>query len=175
MDTTPFFKIEATGNDFILFDHGDKPSPVFTTEQIKALCHRHFGIGADGVITLGFFDTSDAFLGFYNSDGSAATMCGNALRAVGAYLKNEYRLKETTVHLGGRAHTVIHIKDSSYGASFPQVTEITELNPKEAGACFFLNTGTEHVVVLVDDLETADILGLGRLLRYHETVLSARH
>jgi diaminopimelate epimerase len=167
MNTTPFTKIEATGNDFILFDHGDRQAPEFSTEEIRSLCNRNFGIGADGLITLGFLDTSEAFLGFFNSDGSAASMCGNALRAVGAYLKEEYRQRETTLHLGGRAHTVVHLEDSIYGASFPMVSEITEVKPAEAGSCYFLNTGTEHVVMIVDDLEHTDVLGLGRVLRYH--------
>lgn len=79
-------KIEAAGNDFIFFarEHG-----VPTPGRIQALCDRHFGIGADGLVVMETIDATHSRWQFFNSDGSHAAMCGNAARAAAAWLKHE--------------------------------------------------------------------------------------
>ncbi len=79
-------KIEAAGNDFIFFarEHG-----VPTTGRIQALCDRHFGIGADGLVVMETISATHSRWQFFNSDGSHAAMCGNAARAAAAWLKHE--------------------------------------------------------------------------------------
>ena len=78
------YKIEAAGNDFLFFsiDQG-----VPNRERIQALCDRHFGIGADGLVVVEMIDKNHSRWQFFNSDGSVAAMCGNAARAAGAWLK----------------------------------------------------------------------------------------
>ena len=79
-------KIEAAGNDFIFLarEHG-----VPTAGRIQALCDRHFGIGADGLVVMENIDATHSRWSFFNSDGSHAAMCGNAARAAAAWLKHE--------------------------------------------------------------------------------------
>ncbi|MBR3693913.1 MAG: diaminopimelate epimerase [Erysipelotrichales bacterium] len=75
-----FTKLQASGNDFIVVEHQlDIDYSILAIE----LCHRHYGIGADGLLVL---DSKNKKLEIYNADGSIAKMCGNGLRCIGAYL-----------------------------------------------------------------------------------------
>lgn len=90
-----FSKYEGLGNDFILIDDRDKTEPSLTPEQSARLCHRNFGIGADGVIfALKSTDEGsdnnnyDFKMRIYNSDGSEPEMCGNGIRCFAQFLKD---------------------------------------------------------------------------------------
>ena len=76
---TAFAKYEGAGNDFILIDNREGG---FTprAELIAALCDRHFGIGADGLMTLARNAEIDCSMRYYNADGSEGEMCGNGAR-----------------------------------------------------------------------------------------------
>ena len=86
----PFEKFHGNGNDFIFFEKTFENS--FATEEqlkdfVRHTCHRNFGIGADGVL---FVDDSQKIISIFNSDGSTAATCGNALRCYGLrLLKNK--------------------------------------------------------------------------------------
>ncbi len=82
---TEIFKIEAAGNDFVFFD---RAQGVPTPGRIRALCDRHFGIGADGFVVMENLDLHHTRWQFFNNDGSSAAMCGNAARAAGAWVKH---------------------------------------------------------------------------------------
>ncbi len=81
-----FWKYHALGNDYIVIDPEDLPSPL-TTEQVKTICHRNFGVGSDGIL-LGPLPAKDAkcALKIYNPDGSEAEKSGNGLRIFSRYL-----------------------------------------------------------------------------------------
>jgi len=79
-------KIEAAGNDFIFLDGAIE---VPSTARIQSLCDRHFGIGADGVAVMFRIDAKNSRWGFFNNDGSAAAMCGNAARAAAAWVQRQ--------------------------------------------------------------------------------------
>ena len=66
----PFFKYHGTGNDFVLVDNrnGLLRGDEFST--FAAMCHRRFGIGADGVILLNLRDGYDFEMDYFNSDGN---------------------------------------------------------------------------------------------------------
>jgi diaminopimelate epimerase len=79
-----FTKGHGTGNDFVIVD---ADAPV-TPELVAALCDRHRGIGADGVLRVLPSTTPDAawFMDYWNSDGSISEMCGNGVRVFARYL-----------------------------------------------------------------------------------------
>jgi diaminopimelate epimerase len=81
-----FAKYHALGNDYIVIDPKDLPSPL-TKEQVVRICHRNFGVGADGIL-LGPLPAKDAkcALRVYNPDGSEAEKSGNGLRIFSRYL-----------------------------------------------------------------------------------------
>jgi diaminopimelate epimerase len=96
--TVEFTKGHGTGNDFILvLDRAGQMD--FSAQQVAAMCDRHFGIGADGVIIVKptakdpevaelIASEPDAiwFMDYRNSDGSKSEMCGNGIRVFARYL-----------------------------------------------------------------------------------------
>jgi diaminopimelate epimerase len=81
-----FSKYHALGNDYIVINPKDLPAPP-TTEQVKTICHRNFGVGSDGIL-LGPLPSTMAkcALKIYNPDGSIAEKSGNGLRIFSRYL-----------------------------------------------------------------------------------------
>jgi diaminopimelate epimerase len=81
-----FWKYHALGNDYIVMDPRDLPAPL-TTEQVKTICHRNFGVGSDGIL-LGPLPSTTAkcALKIYNPDGSIAEKSGNGVRIFSRYL-----------------------------------------------------------------------------------------
>lgn len=74
-----FTKYHGAGNDFILID--DR-ALLFNPQIVPLLCHRKFGIGADGVILLQEDERADFRMRIYNADGKEAESCGNGLRCL---------------------------------------------------------------------------------------------
>ena len=83
-----FTKYHALGNDYIVINPKDLPAPL-TTEQVKTICHRNFGVGSDGIL-LGPLPSTTAkcALKIYNPDGSIAEKSGNGLRIFSRYLRD---------------------------------------------------------------------------------------
>jgi len=75
----PFVKGHGTGNDFIVIPDLDDQLDV-TADDVRWLCDRHRGIGADGVIRVVRGDDGMPFMDYRNADGSLAEMCGNGAR-----------------------------------------------------------------------------------------------
>ncbi|MCX7958993.1 MAG: diaminopimelate epimerase [Deltaproteobacteria bacterium] len=73
------YKYQGLGNDFVLFD-ALKSKRLISPKEAVFICNRHFGVGADGVLTLLPSGKADFFMHIYNSDGSVAEMCGNGIR-----------------------------------------------------------------------------------------------
>ncbi|NDD36097.1 MAG: diaminopimelate epimerase, partial [Flavobacteriia bacterium] len=73
-----FYKYHGAGNDFILFDNRLYRVQL-SSERIAKLCHRHYGIGADGLMLLEKprHEGDDFYMVYYNADGNESTMCGN--------------------------------------------------------------------------------------------------
>ncbi len=80
-----FSKLQATGNDFILVDALTGPGEGDWGEVAQAMCDRHFGIGADGLILVQNSTIADLNMRILNSDGSEAEVCGNGLRCFAKY------------------------------------------------------------------------------------------
>ncbi len=81
----PFFKYEGLGNDFVVLDR--RASGVdLDADASRRLCDRHFGIGADGVLTILPEAGTAGRMVVHNADGSVAEMCGNGLRCVVKHL-----------------------------------------------------------------------------------------
>ena len=80
-----FYKMECTGNDFILVDTSEQPVSNPAGLAVR-LCNRRTGIGADSLIIVEKSDKAEAAMRFYNQDGTEVNMSGNGLRAVAKYL-----------------------------------------------------------------------------------------
>ena len=98
MATLEFTKGHGTGNDFVLFADPDGEIDL-SAAQIAAICDRHFGVGADGVLravrsrsipegaaVLAEDPAAEWFMDYHNADGSVAEMCGNGIRVFSRFL-----------------------------------------------------------------------------------------
>lgn len=80
-------KAHATANDFLLYADLAGVSEPLTDAEVRRLCDRRLGIGADGLIRIAPAREGDFFMDYRNADGSYAEMCGNGIRAMAAYLR----------------------------------------------------------------------------------------
>jgi diaminopimelate epimerase len=80
-----FVKAHGTGNDFVVVEDLAGHYQL-TPELVRAVCDRHFGVGADGLIRIAPGTDAPFFMDYRNADGSLAEMCGNGVRVVGKYL-----------------------------------------------------------------------------------------
>ena len=89
MTTLRFEKWQALGNDYLVVEADHLAGPL-TAEQVRHLCHRHFGVGADGVLLLARTDEPGfvADLRIFNPDGSEAELSGNGAREAIMYLRH---------------------------------------------------------------------------------------
>jgi diaminopimelate epimerase len=80
-----FIKLQATGNDFVLIDA--RRMKRDWSALAKAMCHRNFGVGADGLLLILPSKVADFYMRMFNPDGSEAEACGNGLRCAARYAK----------------------------------------------------------------------------------------
>jgi diaminopimelate epimerase len=81
-----FYKYHALGNDYLVINPQDLLFPL-STEKIKTICHRNFGIGSDGILLGPLVSKTASFgLRIFNPDGSEAEKSGNGLRIFSRYL-----------------------------------------------------------------------------------------
>lgn len=100
------WKYHGTGNDFVMLEDLDDERPL-SGELVAALCDRHTGVGADGVIrvTRGLEPGTDFFMDYRNADGSLAEMCGNGVRCLGKLVFERGLTRRTELEIGTRAGT----------------------------------------------------------------------
>lgn len=158
----PLIKAEATGNDFLLVDLCDANKAAIwerefggrkRSELAQTWCDRYHGLGADGLVILENRPGADFKWDFYNSDGSAAAMCGNAARAVSFYVSLTTGKKDLNFDTQvGIIRSKIHSADD-IEVELPPITE------QEWGEAFdFVKPGVPHVIIRAKNLD--DIAGL---------------
>ncbi|MDQ1582703.1 MAG: diaminopimelate epimerase [Microbacteriaceae bacterium] len=181
--TLQFSKGHGTGNDFVLFADPDGQIEL-TPGQIAAICDRHFGVGADGVIravrsrhlpegaeALAEDDGAEWFMDYYNSDGSPAEMCGNGIRVYTRFLIDAGLVElenGDTLPIGTRGG----VRDVQRNLTGFQVdlgrwkldggeplVRARELPVARPG--LGINIGNPHVVVALADEEELDAADLG--------------
>ena len=190
MVMVPFTKMVGTGNDFIVVDTRRRPvSPAMRWAAFsRTWCDRRHGIGADGVLVLEPSKTATIKMRVINPDGSEAEMCGNGARCVALYLKQATSDKPAAARVRGgpgrqatrngivqietlagvlsasvRDHHVAMRMMDPTGLRLDQAITVGQRRFRYG----FVNTGVPHIVVRVTALDTVDVQGLGRALRYH--------
>ncbi len=81
-----FTKMHGAGNDYIYVNAFEQSLPQDLSALSRAMSHRHFGIGADGLIVIHPSELADARMQMFNADGSESEMCGNGIRCVAKYV-----------------------------------------------------------------------------------------
>ncbi|MDQ3985812.1 MAG: diaminopimelate epimerase [Actinomycetota bacterium] len=179
-----FAKYHGIGNDFIMIaDPEDRLS--LTEDQSRRLCDRRFGIGADGVIRVApGRDGGDFFMDYANSDGSPGEMCGNGIRCLALFVRDEgltdaSELKVATraglkiLRVDGPTVTVdmgapifdpdsIPVRwdgDDALHAKIELDTDVFE------ATC--LSMGNPHAVIFVDEPNSVPVAEIGPAIEHH--------
>ena len=156
------FKYQGTGNDFVLIDNRNQDI-LLTTEQIKWLCDRRFGIGADGLMLLEFQEGVDFKMVYYNSDGNESSMCGNGGRCITAFAKRLGIIENSAKFMAIDGVHESKIEDEFVSLKMNEVKQI------ETGEnYYYLNTGSPHYVKFVDDIDNFDVFTEGKKIRYND-------
>jgi diaminopimelate epimerase len=157
-----FYKYQGTGNDFILLDNRENLYDNITIKQVNFLCHRHFGVGADGLMMLNEKSDFDFEMKYFNADGNEGSMCGNGGRCILKFA------------------LLLGIKKDTYqfkAADGPHIGEIdfngeVRLKMKDVNDVQFsythyiLDTGSPHYIRNVPDVQKIDVVAEGRVIRY---------
>lgn len=158
-----FVKYHGLGNDFILIeDFGGELLPR-GGRLAKTLCHRQFGIGADGLVLV--VQDEDLYtMRIFNADGTEAEMCGNAIRCVADYLAKTGLVFGPVFQIGslsgvkeisvdGELYTV-DMGEADF--SFSQGGAVEILSHGVTWTTYPVSMGNRHAVIFVDDLDELD-------------------
>jgi diaminopimelate epimerase len=161
MSKIHFYKYQGTGNDFIFIDNRQD---VFPKEQdlIVKLCDRKFGIGSDGIVLIQNHSDYDFEMVFYNPD-SSQSFCGNASRCAVHFANYLGIIREKAFFLAIDGAHQAFIEDGLIHLRMSDVSQVEQFNER-----FFINTGSPHYVLFVDELDNIDVYNEGRLIRYSE-------
>jgi len=157
-----FYKYQGTGNDFVIIDNYHNDIKALSTQQIKTICNRHFGIGADGLMLLGKKDGYDFEMIYYNADGNESTMCGNGGRCLVKFAhhrgihKSMYRF----IAIDGEHEAEIDT-DGTVSLKMQDVNKV-EYHLHHA----IINTGSPHFVKFTENVKDVDVVATGQDIRY---------
>jgi diaminopimelate epimerase len=183
-----FYKLQASGNDFVLIDarrrnRGEKHDYVKLARQY---CRRKFGIGADGLLFMEFSRKASVKMRIFNADGSEAEMCGNGARCAAFWMdiisagrKNsatrmtletkagiiEAEIIDSKLKTSSQSRGKVKIKmtdpfDLRRDLPLKVLTRNIKVN--------HINTGVPHTVIFVSGLDGIDVENIGRAVRFHE-------
>ncbi|HEX3327281.1 MAG TPA: diaminopimelate epimerase [Actinomycetota bacterium] len=177
-----FAKYQGTGNDFVMVAD-PRDALKLSAEAVRRVCDRRFGIGADGVIRVApGRDGGELLMDYVNSDGSVGEMCGNGIRCLALFAREEgmtsaHELRVETlagvktievqptdrvrVDMGPPIFTPRDIPVDLIGDDVLRAHLSTELEV----AC--LSMGNPHAVLFVDDPQEAPVTTLGPTIEHH--------
>ena len=115
-----FWKYHGIGNDFVLVENLDGKVSK-DPDHVRSVCHRHLGVGADGILYLESSKVADFSMKVMNSDGSEAEMCGNGIRCLAKHIFDTGHLKRRDMSI----ETLAGIKNISVGTSDGKVNMVT--------------------------------------------------
>ncbi len=190
-DVAKFIKMHGLGNDYIFIPRGTGCTDI-EPRLVRMLSDRHTGIGGDGVVLFGYSTdpSADIFMIIYNSDGSRASMCGNALRCLARYhfIRVDNRKSELYIKVGHRTckayrdqddpqAEIVHViigKPSYIAQDIPLSNDAPQEDPLKLkiddSLVFEITTvsmGNPHAVIFVDDLSSVDLALHGKFIENH--------
>ena len=156
-----FDKYQSTGNDFILLDNRQSTYDKITTEQVKKMCDRHFGIGADGLMLLNNKKGFDFEMIYYNADGIEGSLCGNGGRSITQFAnKLGIKKKEYLFSATDGNHKAVIDFDKEVKLQMGDVKNL-EFSLDH----YVLNTGSPHYVKYVNGIQEIAVVEEGRKIR----------
>lgn len=164
-----FFKYQGTGNDFVMIDDREQTFPAGNQSLIAKICHRRFGVGADGLILLQNDDAYDFRMVYFNADGAEGSMCGNGGRCI---VRFAHDLGLFTDKTRFRAVDGEHLAEVQGDEIFLKMGDVSGIEDRDG--LTFLHTGSPHVVHFVIDLDDTTVVNVvadGRKVRHDDRFL----
>ncbi|HSZ26361.1 MAG TPA: diaminopimelate epimerase [Cytophagaceae bacterium] len=158
-----FYKYQGTGNDFVMVDNRTKSFDISNTSLVAKLCHRRFGIGADGFILLENESGYDFKMVYFNSDGNESSMCGNGGRCIVQFAHDLGVIGDHTRFL---AVDGVHDAYLEKGLVHLRMIDVTQIEHNKDH--FYLNTGSPHYVKTVSNINDFQVFEEGRKIRYND-------
>jgi diaminopimelate epimerase len=179
----PFYKYHALGNDYIVLNPAEAGGS-WTSDSIRLICHRNFGIGSDGILLGPVKDPQSEFaLTIFNPDGSQAEKSGNGLRIFTRYLwdKGLIGSDRVTIHTaGGRVSAQVHEDGRLISVEMGRVSFDSRIIPVEGSEREVINEkmevegrtisfcaatiGNPHCVILQPEISAAEAREMGPLI-----------
>jgi diaminopimelate epimerase len=159
---TEFFKYQGTGNDFVIIDNRNGHDIKLTAEQVKKLCDRKYGIGADGLMLLSDKSGYDFEMTYFNSDGREGSMCGNGGRCLIKFADQIGIQKELYKFIAVDGEHEARI--DADGVVYLKMNDVDMIVNHHSD--FLVDTGSPHYVKLVPQLANLDVYKKGREIRY---------
>lgn len=175
-----FIKMQGCGNDFMIIDNRSGQYRL-QTEQIKHLAARKTGVGFDQLILLDLSEKAVVAMKIYNTDGTAAGMCGNAIRCIAGIIMEDTGDEEVIIEM---PHGLVYAKAAPHdevsvnlGAAIFNAAVIpikSSLDPlaikmdiDNLPEALALSVGNPHLVFFLDKNHNLDINALGSILENH--------
>ncbi|MFQ3235178.1 MAG: diaminopimelate epimerase [Paraglaciecola sp.] len=181
-----FSKMHGLGNDFVVIDNVTQ-NVFFTKDKIKQLADRHFGIGFDQMLLVEppYDPEQDFHYRIFNADGSEVSQCGNGARCFARFVKMKGLTNRNKIVVSTKAGRLVlyHERDGQITVNMGVPVFEPALIPLIANKqeniyiiraqeqtffCGAVSMGNPHCVLLVDDVATSDVNGIGQLLAGHE-------
>ena len=184
-----FLKYHALGNDYLVStsEHPDFSKNELTSEQVRKICHRNFGLGSDGILVGGKDDSGNCFtLKIYNPDGSTAEKSGNGLRIFARSLWDRKLVDQSKFKIvtsGGIVSAQVDSSGQSVTVEMGSVSFQSNIIPVTGESREVLNEtleisgvkltfcsatiGNPHCVVLHRTISAEETLRLGPLIETH--------
>jgi len=170
-----FFKYQQAGNDFVILDDRAVLFPL-NSSFISRICHRKFGIGADGLILLQNSNKNDFRMRIFNSDGNEAESCGNGICCLAKFIKDQnlkfdekvtLELTDSTANIIYRENDILVQMDKPSDFKFNQTISIDKVDL----TYHFMNTGVPHFVSFIEDVKKVDLKQIGNRIRNHDNFM----
>jgi diaminopimelate epimerase len=174
---TLFYKMTGSGNDFVVLDGRSTTPDRWPATQVKAICDRRTGVGADGLVILTPSTPDSVRMSYWNSDGSLGALCGNAALCGGRLAVHLELVQPGEFCLLTDAGTV-RVRSSSAADTAeinlpdfdaPQPFSDVALASGERWMSL-VTVGVPHLVIRVHDIEAVDPATRGRSLRFDPTL-----
>jgi diaminopimelate epimerase len=174
---TIFYKMSGSGNDFVVLDGRFTDGSRWPAEQVRAVCDRRTGVGADGLVILTPATAESVRMAYWNADGSPGALCGNAALCSGRLAvalelvaPGEFCLLTDAgvvrVRAAGEGDTAeIKVPDLQLPVEHSAVPPLTGERWHSLG-----RVGVPHLVIGVSRIEEVDVPSRGRQLRSHPSL-----
>ena len=183
MNTLKFTKMHGAGNDFMVIDAINQ-TVLLSEQQIQMLAHRQFGVGFDQLLLVETSTIADFKYRIFNADGSEVSQCGNGARCFVRFVaeqglsnKREIRVETAsgiiTPKLEENGLVTVNM-----GAPKFEPSAIPFIADKAASSYSLIvsnhsvdisvvSMGNPHAVQIVEDVENAPVVSLGRQIELH--------